>query len=196
MGLITSELEFEKKPQEALAKFQEADSRVEAQKKEQRQTRLKQALGSGWSKALSANSGLPEDRRIPEFMEVTGKAEHNEKVVRPILGNAQKSFVAVMEHINKLIETGSSIDDNLAQFLAANILYGTAVPSMHHSRLGLYEKNKELQGQLTKHNGFERPSMTSPRRSHSTKSGEKRKLSGKEASAEIFRAVQEEMSVE
>lgn len=189
-GLQRERAEYEKKPQESLTKFQEHEARASAQRAQQRDTYLKQAINSGWQSALKQNEELPENERIYELMEIPGKREHNEKVVKPTLNAAQNLVEMGLRHIETMVRNQGVPDPKFVSWFASVCQQAVATQMLNYSRAGLYQKYLELRNEVQKRDSLDRPSINGASKS----SGGDRKLNGNEIAARIFLDVQKETS--
>jgi len=193
-GLYRERKEFEKRPQDALASFEARRLEKEAEEEKQRGAIFEKMLNEGWSSALSSAAELPQQQKIYELVEIPGKKEHNEKVVRPTLQAAENMLKAGLSHVEKMIRNKAVVDRGFATWLATLCQQAAAAQMLNYTRGALYEQFKKQKTQSEKERSVERPSLNGAPRSPSV-SGQKsdKKMSGKDRAAEIFFSVQKDM---
>jgi len=82
-------IQAEKEPAQSLARMQEENDRILAEKKLQAVKVINHTSKSGWSEALGS---LRTDKRFKEVSFIEGDSEHNETIVRPMLTKASQAF--------------------------------------------------------------------------------------------------------
>lgn len=192
-ALINERRDYEKKPQVALAKFEEDRALKETERGQKRDQFFKQAVQAGWVEALNQNEALPENQKIYELIEIPGKKEHNEKIVRKTLGEAQKTFQFGLDYVERAIRGGHTLSPKFVSWFAALCQQAQATQVLNYSRAGLYQQYKQLQGEKGKQEQMNRPGMAAPSRGTSI-GGKGERKKGKDLAAEIFMAVQKETS--
>jgi len=193
-GLYRERKEFEKRPQDALASFEARRLEREAEDEKQRGTIYEKVLSEGWASALNSAAELPQQQKIYELVEIPGKKDHNEKVVRPTLQAAESMLKAGLSHVEKMIRGRAVIDRGFSVWLATLCQQAAAAQMLNYTRGALYEQFKKQKTQGEKDRSVERPSLNgSPRPSVSSSQKSDKKLSGKDRAAEIFFSVQKDM---
>lgn len=191
-GIQRKRSEFAQKPQEALAKFEEERARIEAQKKEHRGLHLKQITQEGWSAALGQNSSLPRKEKIWELAEIPGKKEHNEKIVKPALAEANKMLQMGLGYVESLVSNQMLPSKEFAQWFASICQQAAATQTINQSRWHYYEALQEQTNSQKKAEKIKHPEISSSNgRAAPTKPSGERK-DGKARAADIFSEVMNE----
>lgn len=190
-GLQRERKEFEKKPGESYAQFEARKAQKETELLTQRDAHYTRIKNEGWGLAIAKNAELPNDQKIMELVEVPGKKDHNEKVVRPTLNGAKSMYESGLAHIEKAIRTKSVLGPKFTEWFSNLCLQATASQMINTSRLGLHRKYQEAVSEQNKQRSMERPGLSTGARSSSNE-GTKKPKDGKDIAANIFQSVMEE----
>lgn len=190
-GLQRERKEFEKKPGESYAQFEARKAQKETELLGQRDAHYTRIKNEGWGLAIAKNAELPNDQKIYELVEIPGKKDHNEKVVRPTLNGAKSMYEQGLAHIEKAIRTKSVLGPKFTEWFSNLCLQATASQMINTSRLGLHRKYQEMVAEQNKQRSMERPGLSTGSRSTSSE-GTKKPRDGKEVAANIFQSVIEE----
>lgn len=189
-GLMSERAEAEKKPREALERYNTDKATFDAEKNRRRDLHLQTVMQSGWEEAIEKAADVATEKKIYELMEVPGKKDHNEKVVRPTLAQAQNILQDGLGYIEKLARTGGVPSKAFVSWFATICQQAAATQMVNSVRWGMHEQLQELKKQVTKRNGYENPSISSPSRNAPVRTeGDQKKKSGRERAAQIFQEV-------
>lgn len=186
-GMVRERAELEKKPAETLQKLEEQRIAQEQDTAVKREVILSRNKEDGWALAIDAATKLPDEQRIYELIEVPGNKKHNEKVVRPTFAESRRMVDAGLGHIEKMIQKQAVPDRNFVRWFTGICQQAAAASMIHATRLGLYEKVRAYEEKETKRNGYARPGLEPPSRSHGAEKEGKKK--GQTTAAAIFESV-------
>lgn len=158
-GLLKERQNYEKAPDEALRQFREAEATNAAMLNQKRDLLVDSLIETGWETALSSLTSLPADQRLQELVEVPGKKEHNEKIVRPILEAARREFLPIMNYIEMLIRKKAVPSESFAIKLAALCQQAVAGVTVSNSRRAIYKAYQELLQERESENKVARPGV-------------------------------------
>lgn len=187
-GIIKERVEFEKKPREALTQFHSTQEQQDAQINQQRDAHLKTVIAEGWQAALQQAKQVSQNQKIYELLEQPGKKDHNEKVVKPTLGNAQAMLQTGVDYIERLVRSKAVPSKEFVQWFAQVCQQAAATQMVNHVRWGIHEKYQELLNQQKEQRGYDRPPVASQNRASPSK-GKKKGKKTEEISAEIWQSV-------
>lgn len=190
-GLQREKKEFEKKPNETYAQFEARKQQQETRLLQERDAHFTRVKNEGWSTAIIKNSELPTDRKIFELVEIPGKKEHNERIVRPTLNSAKQQFDQGLAYIEKAIRTKSVVGPHFVEWFSNLCQQAVAAQTINASRLGLHRKYQEVVTKENKQRAMERPGLSSGGHS-STGETTKKPKDGKDIAANIFQEVMEQ----
>lgn len=163
-ALITQRREIEKQPERELERLNSQKQLSESNKNQKRDTHFREVLNLGWTAAIEANNGLSAEDRLQELREIPGKKDHNEKVVRPLLGEAQKKLQMGMTHIEQMIRNQWVPDKAFVEWFARIVQRAEAAQTLHHSRAKLFKKYNEVIEGKKQQNQHSRPGINPPAR--------------------------------
>lgn len=188
-GIQRDRIEFEKKPREALEKFQSEQAQSEAEINQKRDNILKNVSTDGWSSALAAVAQTTKNNKIYELIEQPGKKEHNEKVVRPTLTAAESLYHTGVDYIEKLARNKAVMTSSFTQWFAQICQQAAATQMVNHVRWGIYDKYNALLEQQKQQGRYERPGIVTQGKTSASSPKKSKKLNGKEIAADIFENV-------
>ena len=157
----------------------------------EREAHLERVRTQGWSSSIVKNGDLPPDRRIYELIEIPGKKDHNEKVVRPTLNAANSLVQRGLNYIETAIQKKAVLSPAFVEWFATICQQAAATQMVNASRLGLHRRYTELMKEKNRTRSMERPGLSSGGRTASS-GGDKKPRDGKDIAAEIFTSVMNE----
>lgn len=191
-ALISQRREIEKQPEKELERLNSQKQLSESNKNQKRDTHFREVLNLGWTAAIEANNSLPTEQRLQELREIPGKKDHNEKVVRPLLGEAQKKLQMGLQHIEQMIRNQWVPDKAFVEWFARIVQRAEAAQTLHHSRAKLYKKYQEVIGDRTSQNRHSRPGVNPPPRNATPREQPAGPRSSTDLITENFRQVKSE----
>ncbi len=191
IGLIAERKDYEKRPQDALAHFQAQKEQIAVENEKKRNAYFGKVVNDGWSMALTDAIEAPDDAKIFELVEIPGKKDHNEKVVRPILGDARKAYEMGIAHIERMIRNGSVVDKSFASWLARTVQTAVAAANINAARSTIYKQWQSVMQTQEKSRAVQRPAINGGARA--MMNGEV-KGGKRDRAAEIYNAVTKEAS--
>ena len=186
-GILNERREYEQKPREALTQFHSSQEMDDAQVNQQRDKHLSTVMRDGWAAALQSAATVSKEKKIYELLEQPGKTDHNEKVVKPTLNDAQAMLNTGVDYIERLVRAKAVPNQQFIQWFAQICQQAAATQMVNHVRWGIHGKYQQLLKDQGQQRDYDRPGVASQKRTSAPKS--KKPKGSSEIAAEIFSAV-------